>query len=45
MQDERMLTEDMERELERAAEVLESGGVVVYPTETCLSYTSPSPRD
>ena len=29
-----MLTEDMERELEKAVEVLESGGVVVYPTET-----------
>jgi len=29
-----MLTEDIERELEKAVEVLESGGVVVYPTET-----------
>ncbi|UYZ40925.1 MAG: L-threonylcarbamoyladenylate synthase [Candidatus Methanospirare jalkutatii] len=29
-----MLTEDMERELEKAVEVLERGGVVVYPTET-----------
>jgi len=29
-----MLTKDMERELEKAVEVLESGGVVVYPTET-----------
>ena len=34
-----MLTEDMERELEKAVEVLESGGVVVYPTETAVSYT------
>ena len=29
-----MLTEDIERELEKAVEVLERGGVVVYPTET-----------
>jgi len=29
-----MLTKDMERELEKAVEVLERGGVVVYPTET-----------
>jgi len=29
-----MLTGDIERELEKAVEVLERGGVVVYPTET-----------
>ena len=31
--------------IDEAVKVLADGGVILYPTDTCLLYTSPSPRD
>ena len=35
---------DMEA-IRRGGDILKQGGLVAFPTETCLLYTSPSPRD
>ena len=34
-----------QEDIKNAIECMRKGGVILYPTDTCLLYTSPSPRD